>query len=193
DLSRWYVRLVRDRVWIERDDPRKLAAYVVLYQSLHTLIRLLAPIMPHVVEVMYRDLVKATDTGAPESVHMLPWPSIDEQAVDAGLERRMNMVRAFVEGGAAARQQARLKLRWPVSKAVIRASSSEVKSALQGLQDVLQGQLNCKELVLLGPEEQSDESRLVIKPDTQRLQERLGDFSRPVIDALQETDVFRLR
>ena len=192
DLSRWYVRLVRDRVWIERDDPRKLAAYVVLYQSLHTLIRLLAPVMPHVVEVMYRDLVKATDTEAPESVHMLPWPSTDERAIDAGLERKMSSVRAFVEGGAAARQQAQLKLRWPVNKAVIRSSSSEVKSALQELQDILQGQLNCKELVLLGPEEQSDESRLVIKPDAQRLQERLGDFSRSVIDALQEIDVFRL-
>ena len=193
DLSRWYVRLVRERVWIERDDPRKLAAYVVLYQALHTLVRLLAPIMPYVVEVMYRDLVKALDTGAPESVHMLPWPSIDERAIDAELERRMNIVRAFVEVGAAARQQAQLKLRWPVSKAVIRASSSEVKSAIQGLQGVLQGQLNCKELVLLGPMEQSDESRLVAKPDAQRLQERLGELSEPVIDSLQKADVFRLR
>jgi len=192
DLSRWYVRLVRERIWIERDDPRKLAAYVVLYQAIHTLIRLLAPIMPYVVEVMYRDLVKAADTGALESVHMLPWPSIDEQAIDAELERGMNIVRAFVEGGAAARQQARLKLRWPVSKAVIRASS-EVKSALQGLQGVLQGQLNCKELVLLGPEEQSAEFRLVAKPDAQRLQERLRGFTQPVINTIQKIDAFRLR
>ena len=193
DLSRWYVRLVRDRVWIERDDPRKLAAYVVLYQALHTLIRLLAPIMPYVVEVMYRDLVKAVDAGALESVHMLPWPSINERAIDAELERGMNIVRTFVEGGAAARQQARLKLRWPVGKAVIRGSSSEVKSALHGLQGVLQGQLNCKELVLLGPEEQSAEFRLVAKPDVQRLQERLGGFTQPVVSTLQKIDVVRLR
>jgi len=192
DLSRWYVRLVRERVWIERDDPRKLAAYVVLYQALHTLVRLLAPIMPHVAEVIYRDLVKAADAGAPESVHMLPWPSIDERAIDAKLEWGMNIVRAFVEGGAAARQQAQLKLRWPVSKVLIR-TSSEAKSALRGLQGVLQGQLNCKELVLLGPGEQSAEFRLVAKPDAQRLQERLGRLSQSVIDTLQKMDVFRLR
>ncbi|GAG87037.1 unnamed protein product, partial [marine sediment metagenome] len=160
DLSRWYVRLVRERVWIERDDHRKLAAYVVLYPALHTLVRLLAPIMPHVSEVIYRDLVKAADAGAPESVHMLSWPSVNERMIDVELERGMNIVRAFVEGGAAARQQARLKLRWPVSKAVIRASSREVKSLLQGLRGVLQSQLNCKGLVLLGPEEQEAEFRL---------------------------------
>ena len=148
--------------------------------------------MPHVSEVIYRDLVKAADTGAPESVHMLSWPSIDERAIDAELERGMNIVRAFVEGGAAARQQARLKLRWPVSKAVVRASSREVKSLLQGLRGVLQSQLNCKELVLLGPDEQDAEFRLACKPDVQRLQERLGKLSRLVIDELRQRDVFRL-
>jgi len=193
DLSRWYVRLVRERVWIERDDPRKLAAYVVLYQALHTLVRLLAPIMPYVSEVIYRDLVKAADAGAPESVHMLSWPSVNERMIDVELERGMNIVRAFVEGGAAARQQARLKLRWPVSKAVIRASSREVKSLLQGLRGVLQSQLNCKGLVLLGPEEQEAEFRLTCKPDVQRLQKRLGKLSRLVIDELRRRDVFRLR
>jgi isoleucyl-tRNA synthetase len=193
DLSRWYVRLVRERVWIEQNDPLKLAAYIVLYQSLHTLVRLLAPFMPHVTEVIYRDLVKAVDAGAPESVHMLPWPSVDERAINTGLEHGMGVVRAFVEGGAAARQHAQLKLRWPVSKAVIRASSRETKSSLQGLYDVLQTQLNCKELVLLGPDEQSAEFHIVCKPNTQRLQERMENLARPIINTLQRMDVFRLR
>ncbi len=157
------------------------------------MVRLLAPLMPHVSEVMYRDLVKAADTWAPESVHMLSWPSVNERAIDAELERGMNIVRTFVEGGAAARQQARLKLRWPVSKAVIRASSREVKSLLQGLRGVLQSQLNCKELVLLGPDEQNAEFRLMCKLDVQRLQERLGKLSRLVIDELRRRDAFRLR
>ncbi|MCS7132031.1 MAG: class I tRNA ligase family protein, partial [Hadesarchaea archaeon] len=103
DLSRWYVRLIRERVWIEREDPKKLAAYVVLYQALHTLMRLLAPLMPHVAELMYRDLVRAVDPKAPESVHMLSWPGFSEEAIDEGLERGMSAVRDLVEAGAAAR------------------------------------------------------------------------------------------
>ena len=146
DLSRWYVRLVRERVWIEREDPRKSAAYVTLYQALHTLMRLIAPFMPHLSEVLYRDLVKAVDARAPESVHMLPWPSVEERAINPELEQGMKIARTFVEGGAAVRHRAKLKLRWPVSKAVIRTSPPEVKSLLQGLQNVLLEQLNCKEL-----------------------------------------------
>jgi isoleucyl-tRNA synthetase len=83
DLSRWYVRLARARTWVERDDPAKLAVYIVLYQSLHTLVRLLAPLMPYSTEVMYRGLVRVVDDRAPESVHMLPWPSAHEGAIDA--------------------------------------------------------------------------------------------------------------
>ena len=58
---------------------------------------------------------------------------------------------------------------------------------------MLQGQLNCKELVLLGPEEQSAEFRLVAKPDAQSIQERLGGLTQSVINTLQKIDAFRLR
>jgi len=155
DLSRWYVRLVRERVWIEKNDPRKLAAYVVLYQAVHILVRLLAPFMPHVSEVIYRELVKSVSPKAPESVHMLPWPLADERAIDTSLEQGMNVVRGFVEAGAAARQQAKLKLRWPVRKAVVQ-TSRELRPCLKPLEQLLRAQLNCKELMLIGPDENFD-------------------------------------
>jgi len=159
DLSRWYVRLVRERVWIEKNDPRKLAAYVALYQALHVLVRLLAPFMPHLSEVIYRDIVKSVSPAAPESVHMLPWPSVDEKAIDATLEQGMSVVRGFVEAGAAARQQAKLKLRWPVRRAVIQ-TSNELKACLKPLGRLLMSQLNCKELELIGPDEDLDKKIL---------------------------------
>lgn len=155
DLSRWYVRLVRERVWIEKNDPRKLAAYVVLYQAVHILVRLLAPFMPHMSEVIYRELVKSVSPKAPESVHMLSWPSVDERAIDTALEQGMSVVRGLVEAGAAARQQAKLKLRWPVHKAVVQ-TSRELRTYLKPLEQLLRAQLNCKELVLVGPNEYFD-------------------------------------
>jgi len=193
DLSRWYVRLVRARTWIERDDPVKLAAYVVLYQALHNLLRLFAPLMPYVTEVMYRGLVRAVDDRAPESVHMLPWPSAYETAIDVELERGMNIARAFVDGAAAARQQANLKLRWPVSKAIVRTTSPETKSLLMGLQTLFRSQLNCKELVLLGPGERVVELRLVCKPDVESLARKFGELALAIADALQGMDAARLR
>lgn len=193
DLSRWYVRLVRARTWIESDDPTKLAAYVALYQALHNLLRLLAPFMPHVTEVMYRGLVRGVDERAPESVHMLPWPSVYKAAIDVGLERGMNIVRALVEGAAAARQQANLKLRWPISKAIVRTTSPEARELLGRLQTLLRSQLNCKELILLGPDDRAPQLRLVCKPDVESLTRRLGGPALAIADALQEMDARRLR
>jgi isoleucyl-tRNA synthetase len=154
DLSRWYVKLVRERVWIEKDDPRKLAAYVTLYQALHVLCRLLAPFVPHISEAIYRDLIRGADERAPESVHMLPWPHLDEHAINKKLEDGMSLVRKFVEGGAAARQEAKLKLRWPVNEIRIKPASPDEKALLEGLEQILKHGLNCKTLTILNPEDQ---------------------------------------
>jgi isoleucyl-tRNA synthetase len=86
---------------------------------------------------------------------MLPWPSVDERVIDAGLEQGMIVVRGFVEASAAVRQQAKLKLRWPVSKAVVQ-TSRELRTHLKPLEQLLGAQLNCKELVLIGPDEDFD-------------------------------------
>lgn len=151
DLSRWYVRLIRGRVWVEKEDPRKMAAYVTFYQTIHTLVRLLAPFTPHVAEIIYRDMVKAVSVEAPESVHMLPWPSADRSLIDKQLELGMGLVRGFVEASARIRQDSKVKLRWPVQKVVLQVTGWESKKALEALADLLQNQLNCKELVLLDP------------------------------------------
>lgn len=193
DLSRWYVRLARARTWVEKDDPAKLSAYIALYQALHNLLRLLAPFMPYVTEIMYSGLVRAIDDRAPESVHMLPWPAAYDASIDAKLERGMSIARAFVDGAAAARQQVNLKLRWPVNKAIVKLASPETKPLLKGLQTLLKSQLNCKELVLLTPGEQISEIRLVSKPNLESLRTKYGELALMIATALQEMNAPRLR
>ena len=192
DLSRWYVRSVRERVWIEKEDPKKLAAYVVLYQAMHVLVRLLAPFAPHLSEIIYRDLVKSTDPSSPESVHMLPWPSIDESAINKELEEGMRIVRAFVEAGAAARQQFKLKLRWPVKKVAIKVSSEENLKAIKGLDGLLRSQLNCKELVIVGPNERLKDLSLKVRVDEQLFRQKFGELAGKVMGLIKAMDLQRL-
>jgi isoleucyl-tRNA synthetase len=192
DLSRWYVRSVRERVWIEKEDPKKLAAYVVLYQALHVLVRLMAPFAPHITEVIYRDLVKAADPSSPESVHMLPWPSVEEHAINSRLEEGMRIVRALVEAGAAARQQHKLKLRWPVKRVSIRMASAEGLEAIKDLQELLRSQLNCKELLVVGPKERLKELGLRVKVDEGRFREKFGDLAERAMELIKGMDARRL-
>lgn len=146
DLSRWYIRLVRERAWIEREDPVKTAMYYTLYSVLHVLMRLLSPFAPHMAEALYRDLVREVDPSAPLSVHMLTWPQPDSAVIDRKLEEAMLSVRKLVEAAARLRQEAGIKGRWPVKKVVIQPAVE-----ISELLDVLRRQLNCKELEVLPP------------------------------------------
>ncbi|TDA35258.1 MAG: isoleucine--tRNA ligase [Hadesarchaea archaeon] len=145
DLSRWYVRAIRPRTWVEKEHPSKLAAYAVLYYSLERLLRLLAPFAPHLCEVMYADLRMG---DSPESVHLLDWPLPEGELRDQRLERAMELARILTEEVAEARQKAGLKLRWPVAEVVVRLPEEELE-LLHGLEDFLRERFNCKRLLLL--------------------------------------------
>ncbi len=151
DLSRWYIRSIRQRTWIEKEHPSKLSAYVVLYETLDVLIRLLAPFIPHMCEVMYSGLIKSATSRAPESIHMLDWPTPDESLIDVELEKSMALVRLFGEAVAEARQKAKLKLRWPVQEVVIKLSNENEFDSLEKLRGILKERANCKILNILRP------------------------------------------
>lgn len=146
DLSRWYIKLIRRRTWIETEDPTKTAAYFTLYKILLTLSKLLAPFTPHLTEQIYRDL------GGGDSVHMCDWPAPDKGVIHTELEEAMGLVRKLVEAGISARQDAGVKLRWPV-RTVIIESEPAILDKIRPLEDILKTMLNCREVVLCRPGE----------------------------------------
>src|SRR5437899_9343656 len=56
DLSNWYIRRSRRRVWQPESDRDKLAAYQTLHETLATLCRLMAPFTPFLADAIYRNL-----------------------------------------------------------------------------------------------------------------------------------------
>ena len=146
DLSRWYVRLIRGRTWVESDDPDKLGAYYSLYEALNKLINVLAPIAPHITEEIYENLVLGVDSEAAESIHMNDW-GYDADAIDEELEAKMDIVREVIEAAARARDIARYKLRWPVSDITIVAQDEEVLKAIDDLSEIIKDQSNTKEVL----------------------------------------------
>jgi isoleucyl-tRNA synthetase len=113
ELSRWYVKLIRDRVWMEGEDPRKMSVHYTMHTVLTGLSLLLAPVTPHYSEYLYRRL-----TGE-KSVHLQNWPTADESMIDPLLEKNMIVAQQIVECANAARQTAGIKLRWPITRIMI--------------------------------------------------------------------------
>jgi isoleucyl-tRNA synthetase len=141
DVSRWYVQLVRPRMWLEGESPEKIQAYETMYYVIRHLNTLLSPFIPHITEMMYRNIKVGQD---PESVHMLDWFPGDPALTDLHLEHAMAVVQSFDEAQANARQAGKRKLRWPVGECVVVAGSEEVASAIQELNDICTDRANAR-------------------------------------------------
>ena len=148
DLSRWYVQLVRPRMWLEGESEQKIFAYETIYYVMRRLIGLLAPFCPHITEEIYRNLRCAVD---PASVHLLDWNAGDTALIDAELEHAMELVRSFDDAVQNARQAGKRKLRWPVAEVVVVTNTDAVQSAISRLNPVCMDRANARSVpVVMG-------------------------------------------
>ncbi|HEY8109061.1 MAG TPA: isoleucine--tRNA ligase [Patescibacteria group bacterium] len=109
ELSNWYIRRSRRRFWKSGDEADKRQAFATLHHVLVTFCRLAAPFAPFITDHVHREL-----TG--ESVHLADWPK-DDKARDAALLKQMQQARQAVRLGLAARSQAGIRVRQPLTAA----------------------------------------------------------------------------
>ncbi len=109
DFSRMYVKLVRDRL----GDADQACENTIRY-CLINVVKLLAPMCPFVSEYLYQQLKSSCHETA-KSVHfaltMEPQPAL----INAELEEMFNVTNEVSEAVNSARQEAKIKLRWPVA------------------------------------------------------------------------------
>lgn len=140
DVSRFYIKAIRRRTWVESEELEKTAAYTTLYEILDTILRLLAPFAPHLSEELYRSF-KANGL---ESVHLADWLTPNLKLVDERLERDMGIAQEVIKASLAARQKRRVKLRRPVESIIVIPNTPEASEALTRLKETLASQLNSK-------------------------------------------------
>ena len=175
DLSNWYVRRSRARFW-KAADP---SASATLHECLVTVSLLLAPFCPFTADELHRVL---TPSGV--SVHLADWPTPDRSALDPTLEAAMVVARRLVTLGLAARNDARLKVRQPLRRALV------VLPAGTTLPDELATQV-ADELNVKTLETVTDLEGLLayrVTPDFRRLGPRVGRLMPQVQAALAAAD-----
>ena len=123
ELSNWYVRRNRARYWSQELTDDKIGAYVTLYKALVTLSKIAAPFVPFITEEIYQNLVVNLDKDAIESVHLCKWPTVDEEAINADLEKEMDLAYTIVKLGRSARNGANIKNRQPLSEILVSTAS----------------------------------------------------------------------
>jgi isoleucyl-tRNA synthetase len=135
DVANWYVRQSRKRFY-DVDSADNRAAFATLHEVLVVVCRLLAPFAPFVTDWLHREL-----TG--DSVHLAPYVRDGMMGSDAELESTMASVRTLATLGRAAREQAGINVRQPLSRLVCVAPRASERT-LAPLLSILASELNVK-------------------------------------------------
>jgi isoleucyl-tRNA synthetase len=186
DISRFYIQVVRERMWDESESASKQAAYATLHHVLVETTKLLAPYAPFVAEEIHGTL---TGEAGHDTVHMCAWPTVDEQFHDRGLETDIEIVAAVEEAGSNARQQAERKLRWPVTRVVVAADDAEAAQAVDRHRDLLRDRLNAREIELIDPEADWEELAYTARADMSVLGPTFGDEAGEIMNAINAVSV----
>ncbi|WP_299235896.1 isoleucine--tRNA ligase [Natronomonas sp.] len=186
DVSRFYVQVVRERMWAERESASKTAAYATLYHVLSETTKLLAPFAPFVAEEIYGTL--SGDDGHP-TVHMCEWPAVDERFHDPELETDIGVIEAVEEAGSNARQQAERKLRWPVTRVVVAADDERAAEAVDRHRGLLRDRLNAREIELVGPDAEWSELSYAARADMSVLGPEFGGAAGEIMDAINAVSI----
>ncbi len=186
-LSNWYVRRSRDRFWSSERNADKMSAYWTLYETLCRIAVISAPFTPFFAEELYQNLARSMwpDT-LPESVHLCRWPVVDERRLDRSVENRMDLVREIASLGLAARASQKLKVRQPLSKAVVILTRPEDRAGVEEMAGVVREEINVKELEFA--DNAAEYVQFAVKPNFQILGPILGKSMKACAAALAKKD-----
>jgi isoleucyl-tRNA synthetase len=184
DVSKWYVRQSRHRFYdVDAADNR--AAFATLHEVLAVTCRLLAPFAPFITDWVHREL-----NGT--SVHLAPYTRADAGGVDVDLERAMAHIRMLATLGRAAREDAGVKVRQPLSRMVCvvplpgivyKGAAARAEGLLEELSPLLAAELNIKQIEFISSA--ADLVTLKARPNFRSLGKKFGKETPLAAEAVQ--------
>jgi isoleucyl-tRNA synthetase len=182
-LSNWYVRLSRRRFWKGDYQQDKISAYQTLYTCMVTIAKIAAPIAPFFMDKLYLDLNAVSKKETFESIHLADFPVFKDSFIDKALERKMEDAQTISSLVLSLRAKEKIKVRQPLQKIMIPVESTEQKSSILAVANLIKHEVNIKEIVLL--EDASDILVKQIKPNFKTLGPKFGKEMKFIANAIR--------
>jgi len=167
-FSKTYIKLIRER---SNSVDKDLA--FVFRKAFDVSMKLLAPFAPYLTEKIYQDFLKTKED--PWSIHFTKWPSVSY--INEDLEKEFSIAQNIIQGLLAAREKARLGVRWPLKEAKV--LSDDIKSLNNSIIDLIKSQANIKAIEIVD----SFPVKLSFELDYKKLGESFGTETGDVIVA----------
>ena len=180
DLSNWYVRRSRRRLWDEADSNDKRACQHTLHEVLLIVCRLMSPVSPFMPDHIHRELIGS-------SVHLADWPvgsDIVQRSLpprDLTLEKEMRVVRSLAEAGRRIRVEAGRRQRLPCRTGWVIGGPD-----ISRFSDILAEELNVEHLY--SEEDLDSFQRVVLEPNRKVLGRKCRSDLPAVLGELSKSD-----
>ncbi len=152
DVSHWYLKIIRKRVWEDEDTLSKRAAYATLYHVLKNWLILSTPIIPYISEYLYQNFIKTAEPDLPDSISLLDIPEPEISLINEDIEYKMNLAKVIVENVLSARMKAGIKIRLPIKSVIISSHDNNLKDAVKDVMPYIKELANVKEVQVVGKE-----------------------------------------
>ena len=172
DLSNWYIRSNRRRFWESELTESKKAVYLTTYEVLLALAKLTAPITPYISEEIYKCLTNK------ESVHLEDFPKYDDSLINESIEKQMDLIRDICSLGRFAREEAKIKVRQPISELIL---DSNDEKTIGNLQVIIKEELNVKNIIFI--KDMDKYMEYIVKPNFREVGKLFG----PKVNMFAET------
>jgi isoleucyl-tRNA synthetase len=168
-------------------------AYDVMYYTLQTILKCLNGFTPFLAEKLHRDFLMRFQNNLPESINLTDMPEVEKAFLDMNTENAFDILQELRSSSSHARNKKGVKLRHPVAKITLIATSMEVVESAKSLKSLLLNDLNTIDFEVLETDVMADFVQLSIKPDYKVMGPKFKDKMKDLVDALQETDAAKLR
>ncbi|MBQ0017542.1 MAG: isoleucine--tRNA ligase [Clostridiales bacterium] len=186
NLTNFYIRANRRRFWKGENDTDKLVAYYCLYNSLKSIVKVMAPIIPFMTEYIWQKMVRDLEPSEEISVIVSGYPQkIDCDNFDEYIEYA-DITQKVMTLGNHLRAENNLKVKQPLSKMYIVSDNENTLSAINEYKELIKDEINVKEVEVTNNVEMFSDYYLglnfktagaVLKGDVQKVKQILENAS----------------
>ncbi len=145
DISNFYIRENRRRFWKSENVEDQMTAYWCLYNALKSITGVMAPIIPFMTEHIWQNLVREIEPTEKDSVMLGGFPKLISGKFE-GIIEKVEIARGVIATAQRLRNENQIKIKQPLKTMYI-IGSEDVHKAVSELQDVIESELNIKEIV----------------------------------------------
>src|SRR3989344_682342 len=170
DLSRTYIKLVRDRV--DNNDTTVGFIFDYIFERIS---KLLSPFAPYISDYLYQSIEN-------KSVHLSSWPDSDKKYINNGLEHDFDNSKLIIQQILAERNKQQIGVRWPLKEIIIESKNKNILNSVKKLESLIKKQVNCRKIIFgITKEETNVKLNTNLTPELEK-----EGFTREVLRRIQD-------